>query len=177
MKPCKNRFYCNDCNRVKMLFSSESKAANFIKFNSEEMEKAPTRSYFCISCNGWHLTSSSDTWKSKSRTEIIIDKYNSIKDTKELEKPKNPNLITEEDLARIKKEIETISLVIDPLLSELNMMYKYDIFDGFQEKLDKLIEFSLVANAIQGIASWRIKKHCIKRNIKAFQEKLVQQEH
>lgn len=44
-----------------MLFESQSKADNFIKFNSAEIlednKKAPIRSYYCVMCNGWHVTS------------------------------------------------------------------------------------------------------------------------
>lgn len=61
MKP-KNRVFCVQCNRSKLLFESESKAKNFIKFNAEEIRKengkAPNRVYFCESCGGYHVTSS-----------------------------------------------------------------------------------------------------------------------
>ncbi len=60
MKPIKNRVFCSDCGRVKMLFPSEEKANNFIAFNAEAMTadggKAPGRSYFCTACGGWHVT-------------------------------------------------------------------------------------------------------------------------
>ncbi|MDR3169022.1 MAG: hypothetical protein LBU27_04620 [Candidatus Peribacteria bacterium] len=50
MKPTKNRVFCGDCGKVKMLFKAEKKAENFIRFNSEEILKeqgtAPIRSYF-----------------------------------------------------------------------------------------------------------------------------------
>ena len=61
MKPVKNRMFCLECKRAKMLFESKSKALNFIKFNSEEIKNengiAPTRVYYCKSCGGWHVTS------------------------------------------------------------------------------------------------------------------------
>lgn len=60
MKPIRNRVFCSDCGRVKMLFPSEEKADNFIAFNAEKMTadggKAPGRSYFCTACGGWHVT-------------------------------------------------------------------------------------------------------------------------
>ncbi len=62
MKPIKNRYYCNGCSRVKMLFKTEEKALNFIKYNSEEIFNetgvAPIRAYYCQYCGGWHVTSS-----------------------------------------------------------------------------------------------------------------------
>ncbi|MBP3679192.1 MAG: hypothetical protein J6I70_02610 [Bacteroidaceae bacterium] len=60
MKPTKNRVYCSDCGRIKMLFPSQEKADNFIAFNAHEIisegYKAPERSYYCSSCGGWHVT-------------------------------------------------------------------------------------------------------------------------
>ena len=35
-KPTKNRIMCPECGRTKMLFETESKARNFIKFNGED---------------------------------------------------------------------------------------------------------------------------------------------
>lgn len=60
MKP-KNLIYCRAIRRSKMLFDTESKANNFLNFNSEEIleetGKAPVRSYYCTLCGGWHVTS------------------------------------------------------------------------------------------------------------------------
>lgn len=61
MKPVKNRIFCIECQRPKMLFDSKNKAVNFIKFNTGEIKDengiAPTRAYFCKACGGWHVTS------------------------------------------------------------------------------------------------------------------------
>ena len=52
--------FCRECHRTKILFDSESKANNFIRFNADEIEEcngyAPKRSYYCIVCGGWHVT-------------------------------------------------------------------------------------------------------------------------
>ena len=44
-----------------MLFETEKKANLFIQFNKEEILEesgySPQRSYFCIFCSGWHVTS------------------------------------------------------------------------------------------------------------------------
>ena len=37
MKPTKNRVYCRDCGRVKMLFETEKQADTFIRFNRDEI--------------------------------------------------------------------------------------------------------------------------------------------
>jgi putative IMPACT (imprinted ancient) family translation regulator len=80
MKPTKNNFFCLDSNKTKMRFETEKKALNFIKFNSHEIEKetgkAPTRCYFCIACNSYHVTSNKIDYKIKSKTEHILEQYN-----------------------------------------------------------------------------------------------------
>ena len=63
MKPkSSSRIFCIVCKKAKLLFASEQKADNFIRFNAEEIakenEKAPVRSYYCNACGGWHVTSS-----------------------------------------------------------------------------------------------------------------------
>lgn len=61
MKPTKNQFFCLAAGRAKMLFESEAKAQNFIRYNAQDMinegKKAPVRIYYCSHCCGWHVTS------------------------------------------------------------------------------------------------------------------------
>lgn len=65
MKPTKNRVFCNNCHRVKMVFQTQEKAENFIKFNAdniaEKSRNVPVRSYFCPACGGWHVTHVQDS--------------------------------------------------------------------------------------------------------------------
>ena len=69
MKPTRNRIFCSACHRPKMLFESQEKADNFIRYNAAEMaedendEYIPIRSYYCPSCGGWHVTHQVVTWK------------------------------------------------------------------------------------------------------------------
>lgn len=60
MKPTKNRVFCTNSHRVKMLFPTQEKADNFIKFNADSIaennKRVPVRSYFCPACGGWHVT-------------------------------------------------------------------------------------------------------------------------
>jgi hypothetical protein len=75
MKPTKNRIFCVACERPKMLFASDKKAKNFIKFNSNEiiMESgfAPIRTYFCKLCGGWHVTSHKNNIPYQKKHETI----------------------------------------------------------------------------------------------------------
>lgn len=73
MKPTNNRIFCIGCRRPKMFFVTQAKADNFIRFNREEIValkgKAPTRSYYCSFCCGWHVTSVADEVKAKADDE------------------------------------------------------------------------------------------------------------
>jgi hypothetical protein len=79
MKPTKNRVFCLDSKRYKMVFETEKKALTFIKFNKDEIlnnnSYAPSRAYFCIACSSYHVTSKEVAWNIKSHTEIILEKY------------------------------------------------------------------------------------------------------
>lgn len=73
MKPTKNSYFCIDCNRPKMVFSSKEKAERFIAFNAdeiyEESGRRPVRAYFCIACGGWHITSHKTAPEKRSMVE------------------------------------------------------------------------------------------------------------
>lgn len=80
MKPSRSLVYCREARRQKTLFESESKANNFIKFNADEIREssgfAPVRSYYCISCGGWHVTHLPEFRQGKTVSEIMTDKLN-----------------------------------------------------------------------------------------------------
>ena len=65
MKPTRNQIFCYGCRKHKMLFETQAKADNFIRYNSEgileENGKAPVRSYYCEMCGGYHVTSNPST--------------------------------------------------------------------------------------------------------------------
>lgn len=79
MKPSRSRAYCKDAQRSKIFFETESKAKNFIKFNHAEMIKesgfAPTRCYYCIACDGWHVSSSRRFKNAANKTELVIKAF------------------------------------------------------------------------------------------------------
>ena len=58
-KPNKCRVMCPDIGRQKMLFDTEEKAKNFIKFNGEELtnDASKLRVYWCDACGGYHISS------------------------------------------------------------------------------------------------------------------------
>ena len=66
---------CPDCRREKILFETQKKAENFIKFNGEELVDDVTklRVYYCPACCGYHV--SSHEYHGGNRTEELIQKY------------------------------------------------------------------------------------------------------
>lgn len=134
MKPTKNKFFCVDIGRTKLLFESQEKAERFIKFNSEDIfeksGKAPVRCYFCSACGGWHITSSPHQLQEKTKSEIAI----------ELMKETNRNINKYQD--KIKDARAKIKIIIDELpkkyeqtkdgyLKAVNHEEKIKIIDNF----------------------------------------------
>ena len=102
MKPNKSVVYCNNCERKKILFDTEKAAENFMKFNNEEIESisgySPNRSYFCIFCNGWHITSKKD-FIGLSKNEKLFEKYIQeneplVKNIENIDKSKKIDVLT-----------------------------------------------------------------------------------
>lgn len=69
-----------------MLFESEDKANNFIRFNSSEiMElngKAPNRSYYCRFCGGWHITSVRSEQKGLEIDQLEEERFEKLTNNK-----------------------------------------------------------------------------------------------
>ena len=79
----KNRIMCPDCGKQKMLFESESKANNFIKFNKDAIENGDElRAYYCPACCGWHISHQKFHKDMEGRTDKMIEAYNTLKDIK-----------------------------------------------------------------------------------------------
>lgn len=124
MKPIKSRIYCPECGRQKILFETEKKALNFIKFNSEEIEeesgRAPIRAYYCEFCGGWHVTSSTHYSESKTSANAFIKAYNQDIQTTPI---KSEEASLEE---QIQKQVDNIIEVLQKL--------SYDVVQGIYTK-------------------------------------------
>lgn len=82
MKPTKNRVFCRECNRMKMLFEEEKQALNFLKFNASNFDdKTPVRAYYCDACFGWHLTSREGEAYKNPLTDNVVQDYASSRNT------------------------------------------------------------------------------------------------
>ncbi len=115
-----------------MLFESEKKANNFIKFNSEEIlqesDHSPERSYFCIACNGWHVTSWQN-FSGKSKTEKVLEFYQK---EKEIHKSKKQNLATIK--ANTREAIHQKEKALKVLLEQCDLKYmnEYALANAFR---------------------------------------------
>jgi hypothetical protein len=128
MKPTKNVIFCPDCQRRKMLFESEAKAMNFIKFNGEAIEelsgKAPIRAYFCEACAGWHLTSKEAKYESASPTEKVINRYNAQKEQLQKVKLFNRAVDSYRTIVPLARESQYAE-AMDALLRSLVLIHPY----------------------------------------------------
>lgn len=138
MKPTKNRFFCKDCGRRKMVFETEKKADTFIKFNGDEIEGEtgykPERSYFCIYCGGWHVTSKKEYIEIKSKTEKVLDLYEQEKEKKALVKAEKL-LITAKKQDDLKKCLDSLKKNISVLehSKEISENYTKTLDDAFND--------------------------------------------
>src|SRR4051794_21403258 len=116
MKPTKNRVYCRDSGKQKMLFETEKKANSFIRFNSEEIESesgySPIRGYYCMVCNGWHVTSRKEPFKMKSKTEIVLEQYRHDKEQRAIKRAKVAE-IQKAQAGELNKHLESIAKQIE----------------------------------------------------------------
>lgn len=161
MKATKSRVYCRDCGRQKILFESESKALNFIKFNADDIEEcggyAPQRAYYCISCAGWHVTSKDDGFKGKSRSERAIAKYDAMLERKR---------IMNQELAAKKEEIRKKEIVIIEEVNNLvtNIRESYSNGDISQAKMF-LSEAYMKLNVLWGMIDFKARKKILHKTL------------
>lgn len=138
MKPTKNKVFCKNCERTKMLFETEKKAENFMKFNKEKIEEesgySPQRSYYCLFCGGWHLTSISEKI-GVSKKEQLFEQYKQ-------EKKKVTKIVNEEETI-IKKNSkaenqEKQKKIMQDLEGQIKEMDTFEKEKFFFEKINLL---------------------------------------
>ncbi len=138
MKPTKNKVFCKDCERTKMLFETEKNAANFIKFNNEEIEAesgySPQRSYYCLFCGGWHITSRQEQI-GLSQKEQMFERYK-----QEKEKKKEKKIVNQfETIIRNSNKVENQqkrNMIIKDLESHIKEMEPSQIEKFFLENIN-----------------------------------------
>ena len=134
MKPIKNRRFCIACQKQKMLFDSQSKADNFLKFNAkeilEENETSPVRSYYCTFCCGWHVTSNPSTVQGEwldGRDKVLLKKI-------EFQRKNN------DELQAISKRVTNKILRFDTELNLCNFIEAQDVLDLLDFEVNELRE-------------------------------------
>lgn len=164
MKPTNNRVYCIGCKHPKMLFETQTKADNFIKFNRDEIasssEKVPTRSYYCSFCCGWHVTSVEDEGKAEANDKRDENTWHQIMSLRRKKLP-----LTEEGQKLSEMLVATQSL-IQKCQRQLLLT---NLGQALELMKDLVLEFSIIEDRArrQKIDSARIDKQRVK--IKAFQ--------
>jgi hypothetical protein len=140
MKPTKNKVFCKNCDRTKILFETEKKAENFIKFNKEEIEAeagySPQRSYYCLFCGGWHTTSLKEN-RGASKKEKMFEQLMQVKHVTACKKNSADHY--QEKRNEIMKELESQIKEMDTLQKE----------NFFSENINILKQkIALVSNSI-----------------------------
>ena len=146
MKPTRNRIYCRDCGRTKMLFETEKKALLFMKFNNEEIAEesdfTPTRAYFCEACGGWHVTHLTEAPAKASRTERMLDKLQDTKDIRAEQKQMNSQI-----------KCETSNHIV----SQLELVDQYVADEKYTQAIE-ILDALLELNKTKYIAPARLKR-------------------
>lgn len=164
MKPTNNQVYCIGCKHPKMLFETQTKADNFIKFNRDEIasssEKVPTRSYYCSFCCGWHVTSVEDEGKAEANDKRDENTWHQIMSLRRKKLP-----LTEEGQKLSEMLVATQSL-IQKCQRQLLLT---NLGQALELMKDLVLEFSIIEDRArrQKIDSARIDKQRVK--IKALQ--------
>ena len=131
-----------------MLFESESKANNFLKFNGEEIlnetGKTPLRSYYCVFCCGWHLTSNPSKEVGEHIEEALKKKVEIISEINENNKLNRKRKKSEE------KALEEIRIK-NQITAKLEDFHVYLMTGRFDEAEDALVSCSLDIDDLQSL--------------------------
>jgi len=166
-----------------MLFESEKKAETFIKFNSEaigeESGYKPERCYFCIYCDGWHVTSHRENLDIKSRTEKILDLYEKEKEQKVFRKAEQQALKQAQKALAVSQKKEADALIHTQKVENLkNILCHIEEYIAILEtsKSDKNKRIVILDNVLvelEKAKSLGVVFRRSERRIKEAEEKLV----
>lgn len=129
MKPKNNRVMCPDSGKQKMLFESESKANNFIKWNGDDIDArgGVLRAYYCPSCCGWHISHKEHKRSYDTNTDKLIDAYKRSIYAKKV-KSKAIDTLIDKKIINCFTSKETRNKIVDDVISGVNAnMVKKDV--------------------------------------------------
>lgn len=119
-KPKSSRVVCPACGRMKMVFETEKKAQNFMKFNNQNFDNTeivPVRAYYCAACGGWHVTKRK-TWNKykEDPTEKLVRAYKNVTE----KKPKQPK-----EVRKVEEKADKTLLYDTAYKLVCDLRYKY----------------------------------------------------
>lgn len=131
----KNKVMCPDCGKQKILFESESKANNFIKFNKDEIRNGnKLRSYYCPACCGWHVSHMTFHKEMTKRTDKLIEAYNKEQELKHIRNIPYINDIVDE----LYQEIKRHALNDRKSVNQLLYRHEYSNYSSFVKQEAKV---------------------------------------
>lgn len=154
-----------------MWFETQAKADNFLKFNKDNIAavggKAPTRSYYCSFCCGWHVTSIDDDAIARERDARDEQLWESLRRRNEKldarapgggnkaqiqYRKKLPKTIEGNKIHWILNNIDGICIRILNAMASLNLALADDLIEKarakYREALDKSEEYGIYCNRI-----------------------------
>ncbi|MDH6344223.1 hypothetical protein M2480_003169 [Parabacteroides sp. PFB2-12] len=156
MKPTRNKIFCYGSRRHKMLFETQLKANNFIRFNGEDIleenGKAPVRSYFCEMCGGYHVTSNPSTEvgeRLNQRDHQLIETLSANRKGMNGVKDLNSSLSYDKEMEQVK----VLSNSLYQRLEKIRMMLFFGQLESAEDLLDichldieEIISYKLFGN-------------------------------
>lgn len=132
----KNRIMCPDCGKQKMLFESEAKANNFIKWNKDDFSNGDElRSYYCPACCGWHISHQKFHKSMEGRTDQLIDAYNNEK--------RRVRPIDFENIDKLYKDLKQHNFKLRKEVNNYLQQFEYNQFVKQEAKVKYYLENNL----------------------------------
>ena len=161
MESVENKIYCNDSGEDKMLFETRGGAKRFIEKSTGlryYSDYSPMVSYFCKSCNGWHVKNKE---KPQTETSIIgkfLDLFSGIWRKRLIEKEKEITKKQREKAheKRISTRLDTAYNKIGSQISRLEIimakvnLYSESLFT-IQNYLEHLTEAGISGKKLQDV--------------------------
>ena len=165
MKP-KSRVMCPECGRMKILFETEKKAENFIKWNGDDIDThgGELRPYYCPACMGYHISSKPFKYGYTHTTDDLIKRYK-----KDLETSKIIHVVPVK-AEKIKEEIKEYVVDFESWIPE---DFAPSDRKDLREAIDRFVNdknLNLNQSTLDGLRHYFYKKYGTERIIPISQE-------
>ena len=153
----KHRVFCPSANRQKLLFETERKALNFIRYNGDAIEKEngyrPIRAYYCACCGGYHTTSQRHNTLTEQQLDAIVERGES--DSIELKL----SAIARNTERRI-EDVLNVSFTTDD-----DMNNAFSTINGARSGIDGYLKLASHLNSTEHVSNVETLRNKLKKNL------------